>query len=295
MNPTSKGLSAALFCFFIWGSFPLFFSLLSHVPASEVLVHRVVWSLLLTGLILSIRHQWHSVLITFRQPPLLMALLASSLLIAANWGVYIWAVGQSRVVEASLGYFINPLVSVALGVLFLQERLAPYQKLAIVLALAGVLFRVVDAGVFPWISLVLAFSFGLYGLVRKQTPVDTVTGLTVETLLLLPLALGYWSWLALQGGQHFHADGTGLLLVGAGFLTAVPLLAFSIAARNLSLTVLGFMTYLTPSLQLLSAVVILGEPFQSGDWISFALIWAGLLVLSLGAMLSRRRRFPPEP
>lgn len=289
MTEATRGLLLALFCFSTWGSFPIFFSLLTHIPPTEVLVHRVVWSFIFVALILLFSKQWRRVVAALKNPKLVFALLSSSLLIAINWGVYIWAVGQNRAVDASLGYFINPIVAVGLGVIFLKESLASYQKLAILIASAGVLYKILGVGEFPWIALTLAVSFGFYGLVRKQAQVDTFTGLALETLLLLPLSLLYWGWLTNSGEQHFAINSDGLLLICSGVLTAIPLMAFSAAARRLSLTAIGFLTYLTPTLQLLSAVFVLGEPFDKGDFVTFALIWLALIVFSGGAIRERQK------
>jgi chloramphenicol-sensitive protein RarD len=289
MTEATRGLLLALFCFSTWGSFPIFFNLLTHIPPTEVLVHRVVWSFLFVALILLFSKQWRRVITALRNPKLVLALLSSSLLIAINWGVYIWAVGQNRAVDASLGYFINPIVAVGLGVIFLKESLAIYQKVAILIASAGVLYKILGVGEFPWVALTLAVSFGFYGLVRKQAQVDTFTGLALETLLLLPLSLLYWGWLSHSGEQHFAINSDGLLLICSGVLTAIPLMAFSAAARRLSLTALGFLTYLTPTLQLLSAVFVLGEPFDQGDFVTFSLIWLALIVFSGGAIHKRQK------
>ncbi len=289
MTETSRGLLLALTAYTMWGGFALFFSLLKHIPATEVLLHRVVWSFLFVAIIITLTKQWSRAKAALTDKKVVLALFSSSLLIAANWGLYIWAVSVNRAVGASLGYFISPLVAVCLGVIFFKERLASYQKVAIALATLGVGYKILGVGEFPWIALTLAFTFGFYGLVRKQTPVDTVTGLMLETVLLLPIALSYWLWLSLSGAGHFSPTADGLLLILAGILTALPLLAFSAAAHRLSLTVLGLMTYLAPTLQLLSAVLILGEPFDSSDFITFSLIWMALLVFTGGALWRRRK------
>jgi len=281
LNQDNKGLYYALSAYLIWGSFALFFHLLRHIPSSEVLAHRIIWSFAFVGLILSLQANWSAVVRTVRDRPLLLKLVASSLLIAINWLVYIWAVSQGRIIDSSLGYFINPLVSVLLATLFLQERLSRGQLIAVALALIGVAYQVVVTGTLPWIALVLACSFGTYGLIRKQTAVDTVTGLMVETLVLLPLALGYWLWLLWQGDNHFALNSDGLLLIAAGVMTAVPLLAFAAAAKHLSLTVLGFMIYIAPSLQFLSGVFILGDELSPQRLISFCFIWLALIIFSV--------------
>lgn len=289
MTESNRGLLLALFAYSIWGSFAVFFSLLKHIPATEVLVHRIIWSFIFVAIILTLTRHWARAKSALLNRRLVLALFCSSLLIGANWCLYIWAVSVNRAVEASLGYFISPLIAICLGVIFFKESLAVYQKVAIFLAACGVGYKIVGIGEFPWISLSLAISFGLYGLIRKKTQVDTVTGLMLETILLLPFAAIYWVWLLIQGGQHFSMSLDGLLLILAGVLTALPLLAFSAAAHRLSLTLLGVMTYLAPTLQLLSAVLILGEPFDKGDFVTFSLIWLSLLIFSGGAIWRRRR------
>jgi chloramphenicol-sensitive protein RarD len=287
VTESNRGLLLALFAYTMWGGFALFFSLLKHIPATEVLLHRVLWSFVFVAIILTFTQHWARVKAALINRTLVISLFCSSLLIASNWGVYIWAVSVDRVIDASLGYFISPLVAICLGVVFFKEQLATYQKVAIVLAILGVGYKIVGVGEFPWIALTLAFCFGFYGLVRKKTQVDTVTGLMLETLLLLPFALGYWVWLSLQGEQHFTLGLNGILLILTGFLTALPLLAFAAAAHRLSLTALGFITYLAPTLQLLSAVLILDEPFDKSDLITFSLIWLALLIFSGGAIWRR--------
>lgn len=289
MSDSSRGLALAFLAFGIWGSFALFFSLLKHVPAPEVLTHRVLWSFMFVLALVAIKRQWHTLRAALHNRQLVLLLLVSSCLIAGNWLLYIWSVSVNRAVDASLGYFISPLVAVCLGVVFLKEKLLPYQKLAVLLATAGVLYKLISVGELPWIALTLASTFGFYGLVRKKTTVDTVTGLMLETALLVPFALLYTLWLGLEDNLHFTLDTTGALLVAAGIITALPLLAFSAAAKHLSLTLLGLMTYVAPTLQLLSAVLILNEPFNQSDIVTFAFIWLGLLVFSGGAIWRSRK------
>ena len=190
---------------------------------------------------------------------------------------------------ASLGYFISPLIGIALGIWVLKERILPYQAIALSLAVAGVGYKILGANQVPWASLALGFSLGLYGLIRKQTAVDTVTGLMLESLLLLPFALGYWLWITVNGEQNFSLSMDGILLVSAGILTALPLLAYAAAARHLSLVILGFMLYLAPSLQPLTGVFILDEPFDIHQQITFSFIFAGLIVLTGGAIFRQHR------
>ena len=291
MTESNRGLLLALFAYSMWGGFAVFFSLLKHIPATEVLLHRVFWSFLFVAVILTLTQHWARAKAALLNRKLVLLLFCSSILIAGNWCLYIWAVSVNRAVDASLGYFISPLVAICLAIIFLKEPLALYEKAAITLALVGVSYKIIGMGELPWISLSLAASFGLYGLVRKQTKVDTVTGLMLETLLLLPFAIVYWIYLSLQSEQHFGINYNGVLLILAGVLTALPLLAFSAAAQRISLTLLGFMTYLAPTLQLISAVFILNEPFDSGDFITFSLIWAALLIFT-GGVIWRHKKTP---
>ena len=273
----------------MWGTFPLFFHLLRQVPSTEVLLHRVVWSFVFVLSILLIRRWQQRLLDAVKNLRLLRGLLFSAFLVSLNWLIYIWAVAQGRVVESSLGYFLTPLVSVFLARVFLQERLNRKQLMAIVLAALGILWLVVRLGYLPWVSLALAISFGLYGLVRKRLEVDTLTGLTIETGLLLPLGLGYWIYLVQQQADHFFqaANNYTLLLLACGAVTSVPLLLFASAARKLSLSVIGFMMYINPTLQFLIALLVLEEPFSQDQFIGFCFIWAGLIVFTLGTIKRR--------
>ncbi|MEH6472544.1 MAG: EamA family transporter RarD [Halopseudomonas sp.] len=289
MTDFSRSLLQALIAYLIWGCFALFFHQLQHIPAIEVLLHRLVWASVFVAVVLTLSRRWNTVRDALGKPKLVLQLFASSLLIATNWVVYIWSVGVGDAVGASLGYFISPLIGIALGVWVLKERILPYQMIALSLAVVGVSYKVFGTHQVPWAALVLAFSFGLYGLIRKQTAVDTVTGLMIESLLLLPFALGYWLWLVWNGEQHFSLSIDGLLLVSAGILTALPLLAYAAAARHLSLVILGFMLYLAPSLQLLTGVFILGEPFDVHQQVTFSFIFAGLIVLTGGAIFRQHR------
>lgn len=287
MTEHNRGLVFALIAYLIWGAFPLFFSLFKGLPAMEVLAHRIAWSAIFVAIIISVTGKWHRVKTAITNKPLLLALCCSTTFVAINWGLYIWAAMNGRAVEASLGYFIHPLVSVGLGVFFLKESLSSYQKIALSLAVIAVIYKVVSSGVLPWISLSLAISFALYGLVRKQTNVDTVTGLMIESTLALPLTLLYFLFAPVL---HFGFNQQGGLFVLAGVLTAIPLLAFAAAARRISLSMIGFMMYLNPTLQLLGAVLILGEPFTHIDFVTFSLIWIGLIFFSGGTYWQHRKR-----
>jgi len=237
---------------------------------------------------------WYNrALSAIKSPSLIKGLLFSSFLVSFNWLVFIWAVANGRVLESSLGYFLTPLVSVFLARVFLQETMNPWQVMAILLACLGGLWLILRIGYLPWVSLALAISFGLYGLVRKRLPVDTLSGLTVETALLLPLALAYWLYLTAQGEGFFYREGMhiSLLLMASGIVTATPLLLFASATKRLSLTAVGFMMYINPTLQFLIGLYILHEPFSFDQLIGFCFIWCALLVFSIGVMRSGQHRY----
>lgn len=279
------GILAGLSAYFIWGLAPLYFKAVAEIPLWEVLAQRIFWSLVVCLAFLAVLRRWSELKSAIVNPKTRRALTVSTLLITVNWSIYIWAVAEGRVLEASLGYYINPLLNVALGVLVLKERLSRFQAIAVALAALGVLNQAVALGHPPWVALSLGVSFALYGLVRKRAPVESLVGLTVETGIVAPLALGYMVWLGV-GGHSSYGDAwtTDLLLVGFGPLTAVPLLLFAIAARRLQLSTLGFLQYLAPTLQFLLALTVWREPFTWVQGITFGLIWTALVFYSLDAL-----------
>ncbi len=286
-----RGLAAAVSAYLIWGVFPLYWALLGHLPALEIIAHRVLWCAVSVSLWLfwSEDRSWLRRALAGRRVGRL--LIASSLLISINWGVYIWAVTNGRVVDASLGYFINPLLSVALGVGVLGERLNPVQWSAVGLAAVGVLWLTLSQGALPWIALVLASSFAVYGLIRKQVAVEAVPGVAIESLILTPVALGWLLWLAAAQRGAFLTGSTGqdaLLIVG-GVLTALPLIGFAYGARRIPYSLVGILQYISPTLQLLSGVLLLGESFGADRAIGFGCIW---LALAIYAQDGWRRRAP---
>ncbi|MCQ4346428.1 EamA family transporter RarD [Pseudomonas stutzeri] len=285
-----RGLVLGLTAYLIWGLFPLYFKAIEQIPALEIVVHRVLWSALCGSLLLLVwKHPgwWREL----RDNPRRLAILAASgALIAVNWLTYVWAVNNGHMVEASLGYYINPLVNVVLAMLLLGERLRPLQWLAVLLAATGVAQQVWQLGSLPWLSLLLALSFGFYGLIRKQAPVAALPGLLVETWLMLPLALG---WLLLHPAAQsvqvdFWSGSQALWLAAAGPVTLVPLVCFNAAARHLPYATLGFLQYLAPTLVLLQAVLLFGEPLQDAQLLAFACIWLGLAVFSLDSLRGLR-------
>lgn len=291
-NPeAAKGVIFCLTAYTMWGCFPLFFALLDGIPAFEILIHRILWSCLFLVCLITLLRRWPPVVAALIQPKRLGRVLACALLIAFNWGLFIYSVESKQVLQASLGYFLTPLVNVALGMLVLREVMARLQLVALGLASLAIAIQFFLLGELPWISLLLALSFGSYGLFRKQVPLDGLSGLFVETLLLLPLALLALTWLSWQGTSHFMRDIpiTSLLLL-SGVLTALPLMAFAGAARRLRLATLGFLMYINPSIQFLIALTIFGEPLGTIQLATFILIWAGLALYSWSSWQSRPRQ-----
>jgi chloramphenicol-sensitive protein RarD len=274
-------LYAAL-SYICWGMFPLYFKALQQIAPVEILVHRMLWSLLFVLALLAVRRQWTWLRTVLRQPKVLAGFGFSALLLSINWLLYIWAVNNDHVVDASLGYFINPLVNILLGLVFLKERLRPVQWLAVALAAAGVAWLTWQAGHPPWIGLALAFSFGGYGLLRKTALLGPLEGLTLEALLLFPLAFGYFVYLSWNGNNAFLSApaSTQWLLLAAGPITAIPLLLFAAGARRIPLSLMGLLQYLSPTLQLLLGVWLYHEPFGSARMAGFAVIWSGLALYS---------------
>lgn len=271
-----------LLAYGMWGFFPLFFRQLAHVSPLDILSNRAVWACLFVGVLLTLRGQWRQVVAVFATSRQLLMLVVAALLIGTNWLVFLWAVANRQVLASSLGYFLTPVVNIALGMLVLKERLNRLEAISLALGLAAVVNEVISVGALPWISLVLAGTFGTYGLVRKQLPVDAVCGLWLETVVMLPVCGLYAYWQAAQGHPVFfgHDVWTTGLLIAAGALTALPLLAFAAAAQRLDLATLGMLMYVNPTLQLLVAIRIFGEAPQPSRLLSFALIWLGLFIFS---------------
>ncbi|MCG8491314.1 MAG: EamA family transporter RarD [Sneathiellales bacterium] len=293
-NRTTQGFLAALGAFGLWGVFPLYFKLFDGVPSLELMAHRIVWSLVFVGLLLVVTKRFGHLKDVFLDKKILLVFLATTVLIGANWLTFIWAISVERVLEASLGYYINPLVSVVLGMLFLKERLNKWQYSAVGLATIAVIWLTVMAGVLPWVSLVLAFSFGFYGLLRKMVPVESAVGLMVETLLLTPVSIGFILYLMIngmtlgaEGGSHGYDAYFTILLIGTGIVTAVPLILFSVAAQRLKLSTVGLMQYIAPTMHILLAVFVFKEPLTNAQIGAFILIWVGLLVYSIDGFRNR--------
>jgi chloramphenicol-sensitive protein RarD len=295
----TRGVLYALGAYLMWGVFPVYFKALQGVPPSEVLAHRVLWSLVFVALLLAVMRngRW---LLNLRAANVRRTFIASALLVSVNWLIYIWSVQAGRVVDASLGYFINPLVNVLIGALFLHERLRPTQWAAVLLAAAGVAWLTWQAGAPPWIGLALALTFASYGLLRKTAPLGALEGLAIETALLTPLALAWLLWLGWTGSSVFVAgvEGGGgasswqsLLLILAGPITAIPLLLFAAGARRIPFTTLGLLQYVGPTLQLLLGVYLYREPFDTAKLAGYAAIWLALAVFSVDSLwLAWRQR-----
>lgn len=284
-----QGVIATLIAFTIWGLMPLYFKAVGSVSPGEVVAHRVLWSVVFLLALLALWRGFDGLRRLAAQPRLIGLLALSASLTGSNWLVFVWAISADRLLEASLGYFINPLVSILLGRLVLGERMRPLQQAAVALACAGVAWRVWQVGTLPWIALFLAITFGVYGLLRKRAPVDAINGLFVETLVTAPLAIGWLVWLASRGTLQFGQDlATDALLPLAGVFTAVPLMLFAIGAQRLPLSTIGFLQYLAPSLNFLLAVFVFREPFDAGQFTGFALIWGALAVYSVDMLRANR-------
>lgn len=293
----SKGMWYALSAYLLWGILPVYLKAVQTVPSAQILGHRIVWSVLLLGLIVSWQHQWKEIGNLFRSPRAMLILFIAACLLAVNWLTYIWGVTSGFVVETSLGYFINPLVSVLLGVVFLKERLRIWQWLPIGLAAAGVIFLTWSYGRLPWIALVLAFSFGTYGLLKKTAPASALQGLMVETSLLFIPAIAYLVIVDMQGIGAFGRESLSLtfLLSFAGLATTVPLLLFASGARLIPLSTLGILQYVAPSAQFLLGVMVYREPFDTSKLIGFAIIWLALIFFYLESFWTKRHASQLHP
>ncbi len=288
------GVASGFVAYVLWGLFPLYWGFLEPASPSEVLAARVVFSLVSLAVLVTVVGQWGEVRAVLADHRTLGILTVAAFIVSVNWGVFIWAVANDHVVDASLGYFINPLVSVALGVVVLRERLRRLQWLAVGIATVAVAYATLSVGRVPWIALVLAFSFGIYGLAKKLAGVDAIASLTVEMLVLTPVALAYIAWLASRGDLVFGSQGLGhaLLMFGAGPVTALPLLLFGFAAHRVPLSVLGPLQYVAPSLQLVLGVWVLGEVMSTQRWLGFVGVWIALVVFTVDLVRATRAGSP---
>lgn len=292
-NHQLAGIGFGLIAYGIWGFFPLFFHQLAHVSPLDVLSNRALWACLFVGLLLTLRQRWGKVLAALKSPRQFAMLALAAYLVGSNWLIFLWAVGHQQVVASSLGYFLTPLINVLLGLVVLKERLNRLEWISVGLAVAAIANEVIALGSLPWISLALAATFGTYGLVRKQVPVDALSGLWLETLAMLPACGIYAIWQAGNGHLVYAAHDltTSLLLLGSGILTALPLIAFAAATQRLDLATVGMLMYINPTMQFLTAVFVFDEPMQTARLVSFALIWAGLFVFSW-SMWQKYRQAP---
>ncbi|MBL4667208.1 MAG: EamA family transporter RarD, partial [Sneathiella sp.] len=291
-----QGLIAALCAFLLWGIFPLYFKILDHIPVLEILANRIIWSLLLVLIIIAFTGRFSRLFAALKNRKVMMLFAASTVFIAVNWVTFVWAITNDRILESSLGYYINPLVNVGLGMLFLGERLNRWQGVAIGLATLAVVIMTVMMGSLPWVSLVLGFSFGFYGLIRKKVQAESVVGLTIETGFLFPLSIGYIIYLtytgSLLGGDlngSFYEANTILLLAGTGLVTAIPLILFSFGAQRLRLTTIGILQYVAPTMHAVWAIFIFEEEFSQAQFAAFSLIWAGLLIYTWDGLRSKKK------
>ncbi|TMO25996.1 EamA family transporter RarD [Pseudoalteromonas sp. S4741] len=287
-----KGAIFACLAFFMWGLAPIYFKMIQHVSAFEILMHRVIWSVMFLILVVSMLNYWNKIKRILIQPKLILMLVVTSTLLGFNWGLFIWAINNNHMLDASLGYYINPLLNVLLGMVFLNERLRKLQGAAVALAFIGVLLQLISFGSFPVVAFSLATSFALYGLLRKKLQVDALPGILIEALILLPVALTYWWLMVPTETSNLPANDwlTNALLVSAGIVTTLPLLCFTGAAKRLQYTTLGFFQYIGPSLMFILAVVFYGEVFDAERVITFACIWSALAIFSWDSYHQSRKR-----
>lgn len=279
---TSQGLAFAIAAYLMWGFMPLYMKMLAHIPPAEVVAHRVIWALPIAAALLIYLRRTSDLVQALRTPRTLIMACVTALLISVNWGIYVWSIASGRAIDAALGYYINPLFSVALGALLLGERPTKAQGVAIALAVLAVLVLWIDAGSLPWAAVGLTVSWGFYAFFKKSLPVGPNQGFLLEVLILLPLALGYAGYLMVTGQGHFTASGTDMaLLMGAGVVTAVPLITYANGAKLLRLSTIGVLQYIAPTLIFLVAVLVFGEPFDHARMIAFPLIWAALVIYSV--------------
>ncbi|GAD81409.1 EamA family transporter RarD [Vibrio ezurae] len=279
---TRQGVIFAIMAYTMWGISPIYFKALGAVPASEILMHRIIWSFFLLAGLIHFGRGWYSVREVLKNKTKLVYLFSSSILIGLNWLIFIWAINSNHMLEASLGYYINPLINILLGMIFLQERLRIVQWIAVILAFLGVAIELIAFGSIPYISFALACSFGAYGLLRKKVNLDAQTGLFIETLFLVPLTIIYWVFFAHSDTSNLFNNSLSLntLLILAGLVTTAPLLCFTGAATRIKLTTLGFFQYIGPSLMFILAITVYGEHLSMNKIITFVFIWAALMIFS---------------
>ena len=288
-NSSRNGALAALSAYLLWGFAPIYFKLLTAIEPSEIMMHRVIWSTVFLLMMIIVMKKWTQLVAIFKQPKILLQLSLSASFLAVNWFLFIWAVNNNHLLDASLGYYINPLFNVVLGMLFFHERLRRNQLIAVGLALVGVLVQLIALGTLPMISLALASTFAIYGLLRKKLPINSFIGLFIESLLMLPMALIYWFFFVESSTSNMTINTASLnfTLIMAGIVTTAPLLFFTIAAKRLALSTLGFFQYLGPSIMFLLATFYYQETMKSAELITFVFIWAALILYSLDSLKKR--------
>jgi chloramphenicol-sensitive protein RarD len=287
-----RGFAFALAAYLFWGILPLYMKALGHIPAAEVIAHRIVWSVPVAGIVLLLLGRTSDLKVALKSPRTITLALMTAMLVTVNWGTYVWAIGNGHTLDAALGYFINPLFSIALGSLLLKEKMAPAQVVAILLAAVAVIILAVDAGRPPWVALLLTLSWGFYAFFRKTLPVGPNQGFFLEVLLLSLPALGYIIYLEGRGEGHLYATGLGdtALLVGCGLVTALPLMIYANGAKLLRLSTIGIMQYIVPTMVFLLAVFVFREPLGLARMVAFPLIWAGLLLYTWSMLRANRGR-----
>ncbi|NNV20725.1 EamA family transporter RarD [Ochrobactrum pseudogrignonense] len=291
LSDGSRGFMMAMGAYGLWAILPFYLKALSHLPALEIVAHRVIWSVPVAAILLLFIGQFRTILDALRKPRMLAMAALTAALITVNWSVYVWAVAHDQIIGAALGYYINPLFNVVLGGLFLGERLSKVQYVAVGFAFAAVLVLTLNAGGLPWVSLVLPLTFGLYGFFRKSLPMPPLQGFTLEVVILSIPALGYVFWLMANGQDHFFSgtmSNVSLLLL-AGPFTAIPLILYAGGAKLLRYTTLGLMQYLTPTLLFIFAIFIFREPFSNAQLVAFVLIWTGLIIYTWSSLSAHRK------
>jgi len=287
---TPKGLVLALTAYVLWGFLPLYMKALAHVPAAEVVVHRILWSVPVAAAVLIVLRRTNDLRAALRTPRTLLMGCVTAALISLNWGTYVWAISAGRALDAALGYYINPLFSIALAALVLGEKLTKAQKVAIGFAALAVVILTIDAGTLPWVSIVLTISWGFYALAKKSLPVGPNQGFLLEVLILTPPALGYLIYLSATGAGHFTDSlSNTILLMGCGVVTAVPLIVYANGAKLVRLSTIGVLQYIAPTMIFLTAVLVFKEEFSGARWVAFPLIWLGLVIYTV-SMISQMRR-----
>lgn len=285
-----RGLVFAVTAYVLWGFLPLYMKAMAHIPAIEIVAHRVIWAVPVAGLVLIVLGRTRDLRAALVNPRMLGMACLTAALISINWAIYVWSIASGHALDAALGYYINPLFSIALAAVFLRERLTGAQMIAVALMAVGVLVLILEAGELPWAALGLTFSWGFYALFKRALPIGPNQGFLLEVLILLPPALGYVVWLWVQGQNHFGATGFDtMMLLGAGLVTAVPLLFYANGAKLVRLSTMGILQYIAPTMIFITALTLFGEEIDRGRMIAFPMIWAALIIYSVPMVRQMRR------